>query len=56
MLIDVLENKTLGEYMWLSEKDKKFWEVKPFFCRILGEPRDVTSEEYDAFVKPYMEE
>jgi len=56
MLIDLLENKTIAGYMWGPVKGKKFWEVKPFYCRVNEEPVDWTTEQFTEFVKPYMTE
>ncbi len=54
-LYDVFERKLYAEYAWQSQKDKKFWEVKPYLCRMLDESGE-TKEDFDNFVKQYMED
>ena len=54
-LIDVFENKILGEYYFKTEEGKTSSEVKPLYCNMLDKISDATQEEYDAFVEPYME-
>jgi len=33
-LSDAFERKTIGTYMWHTEKDKKYWEIQPFLCEV----------------------
>ena len=54
-LYDVFERKLYAEYAWQSQKDKKFWEVKPYLCRMLDKSGE-TQEDFDNFVKQYMED
>ena len=55
-LIDVFEDKIYGEYYWKTEEGKIPLEVKLLYCTMLDKTSNATQEEYDAFVKPYMEE
>jgi hypothetical protein len=56
---DAFEGKSYAEYAWKSEKGKKYWEVKPFVCKVTlpsGEKKDcASSDEFDDLVKVYME-
>jgi hypothetical protein len=60
ILLDAFEGSTYGEYMWSSEKDKKYWEVKPFLCDVQlasGEKKACQSQdEFDEMLKNYMGE
>ena len=33
-LIDAYEQKGYAEYMWMADKDRKYWEVPPVDCRL----------------------
>jgi hypothetical protein len=59
-LSDAYERRPYANYMWMSRKDKKYWEVPPTECELvpsLRNKRNCTSrEEFDAFVAEYMEE
>jgi hypothetical protein len=59
MVFDALEGKTYGEYMWRSDKKKKFWEVPPFMCRVTSpsgeQHRCQSDEEFKELLKPYMD-
>ncbi len=58
-LVDAFEGKVYGEYMWHSDKVKKYWEVPPVQCKVTtlsGEEKScISSDEFDALVKQYME-
>ena len=54
-LYDAFEQKNYASWAWKSKEDKKYWEVKPFICTMLDAYCQST-EEFDAFVKTYMEE
>ncbi|MDP9262974.1 MAG: hypothetical protein M3O85_01490 [Acidobacteriota bacterium] len=58
-VLDAFEEKPYAQYMWHTEKDKKYWEVAPFMCKVTipsGEEKIChSSEEFDALVKYYME-
>jgi hypothetical protein len=58
-LIDAYGGKSYGEYHWHTEKDKKYWEVLPFSCKVLsssGEDQICKSnDEYEALIKVYLE-
>jgi hypothetical protein len=60
LLLDAFEGATYGDYEWDSEKDKKYWEVKPYICDITlpsGESTHCQSQdEFDEVVKTYMGE
>jgi hypothetical protein len=57
---DAFERRTYGEYTWFSDKKKKYWEVAPFMCKVIP-PSGTTvfcksSDEFDALIKPFMEQ
>jgi hypothetical protein len=58
-LSDAFEGKTYAEYIWHSDKAKKYWEVPPLMCRVTlpsGEERYChSSDEFDELVKVYMQ-
>jgi hypothetical protein len=58
-LFDAYEGKTYGEYNWHTVKDKKYWEVPPFMCKVVlpsGDDKLCTSDnEFDELIKTYME-
>ena len=58
-LLDAFEQREYGEYMWLSDKGKKFWDVKPAMCKevpLVGDEQFCHSDdEYKAIVKRDME-
>ena len=57
---DAFEGKTYAEYFWQSDKDKKYWEVAPFLCRVtpLGGKQGYckTTDEFDELIKQFMEQ
>jgi hypothetical protein len=57
-LFDAFEGKSYGEYAWHTVKNKKFWEVPPFQCKVLlqsGEEQICKSdEEFQELTKSYM--
>jgi hypothetical protein len=57
---DAFEGKGYGEYMWKSDRVKKYWEVPPLQCRVTlpsGEERFChSSDEFDQLIKQYMEQ
>ena len=59
-LSDAYEGKTYGEYSWHTIKNKKYWEVPPFMCKVVlptGEDRFCKSdEEFEELTKGYMED
>ncbi len=60
ILLDALYGSIYGQYMWRSEKDKKYWEVKPFSCNVIlasGEKKLCQSQdEFDEMLKSFMGE
>jgi hypothetical protein len=58
-LADAFEGKVFGNYIWRTQKGKKFWEVPPLECDVILPSGEKTvchsSEEFDALVKQYME-
>jgi|SRR5580704_3788174 hypothetical protein len=58
-LTDAFEGKVYGEYMWHSDKVKKYWEVPPVRCKVTtlsGEEQNCASSgEFDALLRQYME-
>jgi hypothetical protein len=59
-LSDAYERRPYANYMWMSRKDKKYWEVPPTECELVPSMRNkrncTSREEFDAFVAEYMEE
>jgi hypothetical protein len=56
-LFDVMESKTLGEYARFSPRAGRIFKgAEASSCTIAGEARNMTIGEYEAFVKPYMED
>jgi hypothetical protein len=57
---DAFEGKVYGEYMWINPKGDKYWEVKPFACKVTsmsGEELFCDSpEQFDSLVKQFMEQ
>ena len=54
-LYDAVEKKVYGSYAWQSQDGKKFWEVPPITCEMLGKTC-FSEDEFNAFVKDYMQE
>lgn len=58
-LMDANERRNYASYLWISRKDKKYWEVPPTSCELTPSLRDkklcTSREEFDAFVAGYME-
>lgn len=59
-LFDAYEGKAYGEYSWHTVKDKKYWEVPPFMCRVTS-PAGTnqfckSDEEYGELIKVYLED
>jgi hypothetical protein len=56
---DAVEGKTYGQYMWKSDKVKKYWEVPPIMCQgtaIDGSEKTCKSqEEFAALMSGYMD-
>jgi hypothetical protein len=59
LLMDAFEGKVYGNYLWSSEKGKRYWEVAPVECTVSmnsGEDKSCSSEnEFDLQVRQYME-
>ncbi len=58
-LFDAYEGKTYGEYSWHTVKNKKYWEVPPFMCRVVS-PSGAdqfckSDDEFQELIKIYME-
>ena len=57
-LYDANERSEYAWYLWTTQKDKKFWGVKPIDCEFIttyGQQRFCTSDvEFGAFVMEYM--
>lgn len=58
-LFDAFEGKSFGEYIWKSDKVKKYWEVKPMMCSVTAERGEKIScdseDKYNELIKVYME-
>jgi hypothetical protein len=59
-LLDAYEGKAYGEYSWHTVKNKKYWEVPPFMCKVVlptGEDHFCKSdEEFEELIKVYMQD
>ena len=59
LVSDAFEGKSYAEYVWRSDKVKKYWEVKPFVCKVTlpsGEEQNCeSSDEWEELVKAYMQ-
>jgi hypothetical protein len=57
-VFDAFEGKEYASYSWLSEKDKKFWEVPPKTCEVTlpsgDKKRCQSDDEFMQIVKVYM--
>jgi hypothetical protein len=57
---DAFEGKGYGEYMWKSDRVKKYGEVPPLQCKVTllsGEEKFChSSDEFDQLIKQYMEQ
>ena len=57
---DAFEGKVYGEYMWMNNKGKKYWEVEPYWCKVRSLSGEETvcksSEEFDSLIKQFMEQ
>ncbi len=58
-LSDAFEGKVYGNYIWSTQKGKKYWEVPPLECDVAlstGEKKIChSSDEFDELIKVYME-
>jgi Tfp pilus assembly protein PilV len=58
-LSDAFEGKVYANYIWSSDKKKKYWEVPPVQCKVTlpsGEKKLChSSDEFDELIKVYME-
>jgi hypothetical protein len=58
ILLDAFEGKPYAEYIWHSDKGKKYWEVPPQLCHVWllnGEKKTCnSSDEFDELVGDYM--
>lgn len=59
MLFDVNEGRMFTFYLWMIDKQKKYWEVPPKQCELTPSLQDkrncISDEEYEQFVVTYME-
>jgi hypothetical protein len=59
-VFDAFEGKQYADYFWETKKGKKYWEVKPFLCKVTlpsGEEKVCTSEqEFTELIRPYTEQ
>ena len=59
ILLDAYERREYAEYTWISQKDKKYWDVPPTICKLItssaSEQTCKSDDEYKAFVANYME-
>jgi hypothetical protein len=57
-VVDAISREPLGVYMWISEKDKKYWEVAPMECFVFdlnGTKQHCKSdEEFENLARKYM--
>ena len=56
---DAFEGKVYADYIWSTQKNKKYWEVPPLVCKVTllsGEEKIChSSGEFDELVKQFME-
>lgn len=56
---DALEGKVFGEYIWQSDKVKKYWEVAPLMCKVTLPSREdrlcKSEDEFKELLKPYLD-
>jgi hypothetical protein len=59
-LFDAYEGKSYGEYSWHTVKDKKYWEVAPFTCKVVMPSGDdkycASNDEFEELIKGYMKD
>ena len=59
ILSDAFEGRVYGQFDWKSDKAKKYWEVKPFDCKVTlpsGEEKACQSaDEFRDLAKAFME-
>lgn len=59
ILLDAFEQREYAEYMWMSRKDKKYWEVPPTVCKLIASSTSEqickSEDDYKAFVAKYVE-
>ena len=58
-LLDAFEQREYAEYMWISRKDRKDWDVPPTTCKLIpssaSEQFCKSDDEYKTFVANYVE-
>jgi len=57
---DAFEGRPYADYMWINNQGKKYWEVKPFMCKVTpisgGEDKTCQSQdEFEALINGYMQ-
>jgi hypothetical protein len=59
-LLDAYEGRAYAEYSWHTVKNKKYWEVPPFMCKVIlptGEDHYCKSdEEFEELIRSYMQD
>ena len=59
VIYDAYEGKEYAQYIWESDKKKKYWEVPPIICNVTladGPPTRCNSDkEFDELIKSYMQ-
>lgn len=59
VLLDAFEKREYAEYTWMSDKDRKYWEVPPKVCKLIPSSKNEqickSDDEYKTFVASYME-
>jgi hypothetical protein len=57
---DAFEGRGYAEYFWINLDGKKYWELKPYLCKVVllsGEEKACQSQqEFQELVKIYMEQ
>jgi hypothetical protein len=58
IVYDAFEGRVYANYLWMSEKGKKFWEVAPMECNVKPRGQDEitckSSEEFDRLVDKHF--
>ncbi len=55
MVFDAFERRQFASYMWSSQKNKKYWEVKPLVCSVTVQGQDTKCASDDEFKKMVTE-
>jgi hypothetical protein len=54
-VFDAFERRLFANYLWITQKGKKYWEVKPMECSVTVQGQDVKCTSDDEFKKMVTE-